>query len=36
MTVEENDGFSTAEIYYADDEAKGMDEFYTNKTNLEN
>jgi len=35
MTVEENGGFSTAEIYYADDEAKGMDEFYSNKTNLE-
>ena len=35
MTVEENGGFSTAEIYYVDDEAKGMDEFYSNKTNLE-
>jgi hypothetical protein len=35
MTVEENGGFSTAEIYYADDEFKGMDEFYSNKTNLE-
>jgi predicted esterase YcpF (UPF0227 family) len=35
MTVEENGGFSTAEIYYVDDEAMGMDEFYSNKTNLE-
>jgi hypothetical protein len=35
MKPEENGGFSTAEIYYADDEFKGMDEFYSNKTNLE-
>lgn len=35
MTVEENGGFSTAEIYYYPDEFNGMDEFYSNKTNLE-
>jgi hypothetical protein len=35
MLPEENGGFSTAELYYADDEAKGNDEFYSNKTNLE-
>jgi hypothetical protein len=35
MKPEENDGHSTAEIYYADDEFKGNDEFYSNKTNLE-
>jgi len=35
MQPKENDGFATAELYYWDDVAKGNDEFYSNKTNLE-
>lgn len=35
MLPKENDGCATAELYYWDDVAKGNDEFYSNKTNLE-